>query len=262
MSNSNSLSIEGQRFGFLVAMSPLPERKRGKVVWRFQCDCGKTIDRIATVVKNGGQKSCGCSLATNLVGKKFGRLTVLSRSLAEHAGTSRNYRWNCMCDCGKTFTADAGSLKRGRTKSCGCLHKQVAAQNCQKDNVDYLSNDFAYASRTSCLYLVEVAHRVDKLGIAFSLKNRKTQADYTTTWFERQMNRAQCWAVEQVALSLTTDYRPAQPYIGNGNNGPTEQRTGWVLEDVITMLNELCDECLALGWDVFYNKYAPFPQNV
>ena len=34
-------------------------------------------------------------------------------------------------------------------------------------------------------------------------------------------------------------------------NGPSEQRTGWVLEDVITMLNELCDECLALGWDVF-----------
>lgn len=34
-----------------------------------------------------------------------------------------NAIWECVCDCGKTTTARAGSLKRGDKKSCGCLHK-------------------------------------------------------------------------------------------------------------------------------------------
>jgi hypothetical protein len=57
------------------------------------------------------QKEC-------LVGRRFGRLLVTSL-FGKTDGY--NYRWNCLCDCGKTSIVQAGTLKNGRTKSCGCL---------------------------------------------------------------------------------------------------------------------------------------------
>lgn len=54
----------------------------------------------------------------DLKGKKFGRLTVLSRSKVK---TGPNIMWNCMCDCGNKTRAVGGNLKSGNTSSCGCL---------------------------------------------------------------------------------------------------------------------------------------------
>lgn len=54
---------------------------------------------------------------TQLVGEKFGRLTVLSES-----GRDKNGRvlWLCKCDCGNFGKWNSNVLKRN-TKSCGCL---------------------------------------------------------------------------------------------------------------------------------------------
>jgi hypothetical protein len=49
----------------------------------------------------------------DLTGKRFGRWTVIA-----YAGRSR---WSCECDCGARVIVDGASLRRGRTKSCGCL---------------------------------------------------------------------------------------------------------------------------------------------
>lgn len=59
----------------------------------------------------------GCEL----VGQRFGRLVVISQ--APSAGGSR--RWNCQCDCGNTTVARTGDLRKGDTKSCGCIRKEV-----------------------------------------------------------------------------------------------------------------------------------------
>ena len=55
----------------------------------------------------------------DLTGKRFGRLVVLGK----HAGTrhGQHARWDCICDCGNTTISDGGSLRAGKTKSCGCL---------------------------------------------------------------------------------------------------------------------------------------------
>lgn len=55
---------------------------------------------------------------TDLTGQRFTRLTVLS-----YEGTNKNHhsKWKCICDCGETVISDIGSLRAGRTKSCGCL---------------------------------------------------------------------------------------------------------------------------------------------
>jgi hypothetical protein len=59
----------------------------------------------------------------NLVGKKFGRLTVIAETDQDK---NRNRRFICRCDCGKEVRVLHGSLTSGHTKSCGCLQKEWA----------------------------------------------------------------------------------------------------------------------------------------
>lgn len=53
----------------------------------------------------------------NLVGKRFGKLEVLSKSNVKKYGV---YLWECKCDCGNITYASSNSLNSGNTKSCGC----------------------------------------------------------------------------------------------------------------------------------------------
>jgi hypothetical protein len=55
---ANVKDITGQRFGRLVALYPTGERRYRKVVWRFRCDCGNTIDCVINNLRY--TQSCGC----------------------------------------------------------------------------------------------------------------------------------------------------------------------------------------------------------
>lgn len=55
----------------------------------------------------------------DMTGEKYGKLTVLKFS---HMRGKHSY-WLCKCDCGNLATVRADGLKRGTTKSCGCLIK-------------------------------------------------------------------------------------------------------------------------------------------
>ena len=55
-----------------------------------------------------------------MVGKKFGRLTVVSFDRLEKHKTY----WKCSCDCGLTVIANGNNLRSGNTKSCGCLRRE------------------------------------------------------------------------------------------------------------------------------------------
>lgn len=63
---------------------------------------------------------------SDMVGKKFGRLTVIRRSPKRGNCIS----WECRCDCGKEITTQGTSLRSGHTKSCGCYQREaVSAAN-------------------------------------------------------------------------------------------------------------------------------------
>lgn len=58
-------------------------------------------------------------------GKRFGRLLVQERVLPndQNGGT----RWRCLCTCGKVIVTCRSYLRRGSTRSCGCLQKETAS---------------------------------------------------------------------------------------------------------------------------------------
>lgn len=64
----------------------------------------------------------------SLVGKKYGRLTILSRD-----GRLPGNVW-CLCDCGNTVSKKLGNVVRGITKSCGCLRKEQMRETAAEAN--------------------------------------------------------------------------------------------------------------------------------
>jgi len=68
--------------------------------------------------------------ALNLMNQTFTRLTVVSRAENHIAPSGRpSSAWNCSCSCGNTSVVTGDNLKRGITKSCGCLPKDKAAKS-------------------------------------------------------------------------------------------------------------------------------------
>ena len=67
------------------------------------------------------------SILIDLTGMRFGRLVVTSKSPGY---VTCGALWNCLCDCGNTRIIPSQSLKRGRTKSCGCLNAELVSARC------------------------------------------------------------------------------------------------------------------------------------
>ena len=61
----------------------------------------------------------------DLAGKRFGRLLALYRTSDSPAGAIRYY---CVCDCGNSKIVQAGNLRTGHTKSCGCWHDESSSE--------------------------------------------------------------------------------------------------------------------------------------
>jgi hypothetical protein len=61
-------------------------------------------------------------LRADLSGKAFGRWVVIDYS---HKNTRGEIYWNCVCECGSKKPVTAGSLRKGTSVSCGCLHKEA-----------------------------------------------------------------------------------------------------------------------------------------
>ena len=59
--------------------------------------------------------------ALNLIGQKFGRLTVISKC---NYKINNGLVWLCQCECGNTKEVAGKSLQSGTCKSCGCLKQE------------------------------------------------------------------------------------------------------------------------------------------
>lgn len=70
----------------------------------------------------------------DLTGQRFGRLVVEGFA---HTDKYKRAMWNCKCDCGKRITTLGVSLRRGETKSCGCLHREMAAKSIKEQSITH-----------------------------------------------------------------------------------------------------------------------------
>jgi hypothetical protein len=68
----------------------------------------------------------------DLTGRIFNRLTVVKEL--------KNKKWQCVCSCGKSTIVFSNNLARGHTQSCGCLAKEMSAQNLLKRIVTHNSS--------------------------------------------------------------------------------------------------------------------------
>lgn len=77
----------------------------------------------------------------DLIGEKFGRLTVISCAGSNAEGRAM---FLCECECGNQICTTGKLLRKGATKSCGCLnHERLIKRNqvhgcARRDNTERL----------------------------------------------------------------------------------------------------------------------------
>ena len=59
-----------------------------------------------------------------MIGETFERLTVVAPA---PTGRNRQRRWSCTCSCGSEIVTNEYSLRKGHTRSCGCLRRDRLA---------------------------------------------------------------------------------------------------------------------------------------
>lgn len=70
----------------------------------------------------------------DLTGQRFGRLLVMSRGPNRKSGQAK---WWCLCDCDSGVLIQAGHLKNGGSRSCGCLHQEIMQKRMSEDNPNW-----------------------------------------------------------------------------------------------------------------------------
>jgi len=90
----------------------------------------------------------------NYIGQKFDRLTVKSEiDIKNRKSSGRMFL--CDCDCGSgNIRVRRSSLVGGKTRSCGCLQKEIAAEKCRSgrlnpktSTINNLENDYKQSAR-------------------------------------------------------------------------------------------------------------------
>lgn len=122
----------GLKFGRLLVVEDSGLRRNNKVLWRCLCDCGSERLVPAANLTRGITQSCGCFQRdllsernlSDLSGRRFGRLEVVSR--VHRVTSGRHALWSCRCDCGNYVDVSSNSLGTGNTKSCGCLRTETS----------------------------------------------------------------------------------------------------------------------------------------
>ena len=129
---SNMIDLTGKRFGRLVVIGASDNKSNnGRMLWNCKCDCGNSVQVITgNLTKVSPQKSCGCSRRKNIIGVRFGRLTVIKQT--KERTPNRSVIWICSCDCGNLTRVSHNELVHTGTKSCGCLRDETARELLKK----------------------------------------------------------------------------------------------------------------------------------
>lgn len=117
--------LVGEKVNKWMVLKLIPKKKACSALCR--CDCGTEKEVNIYNLITGKSRDCGCgrkhmlseTRTKNLVGRRFGRLTV-ERILPESNNAKRRM-YVCKCDCGNETIASSICLFEGKKQSCGCI---------------------------------------------------------------------------------------------------------------------------------------------
>ena len=136
----------------LTVLSRAENTKDNRAQWVCQCECGKKCIVIGKNLRNGKTKSCGClhdeKSKINMqkynnqqikisIGQRFGKLVVLEQT---NKRKNNNIVWKCICDCGTISFVTSDCLSNKKTRSCGCLRKELCAKRIANWSISKPSN--------------------------------------------------------------------------------------------------------------------------
>lgn len=135
MGLNNINDLTGKKFNYLTVLTKSTKKQGNNWKWICQCDCGKIKEVAGGDLIKGNIKSCGCKKSElisqnntiSMVGKKFGKLTVL-QEISERASDG-SIKYLCKCECGNTKIINGVNLRRGITTSCGCINYSIGEKN-------------------------------------------------------------------------------------------------------------------------------------
>ncbi len=131
----DDLELVGKLFGRWKVLSIEGKDKNNKTMYLCECRCVKKTKKLVSKYSllDGMSKSCGCiqKEQVDLVGKKFGKLTVLHFDQEKHdEGKNKGknwFYWVCECNCKENdkniISVQRSNLTRGYTTSCGCARE-------------------------------------------------------------------------------------------------------------------------------------------
>ena len=113
----------------IIEILPVQTHKKRRCICKC-IFCGNIREMDYQHVKSRNYKKCpNCNYQyptkEDLVGKKFGRLTVIKRvENSIQPNKSKKIRYYCQCECGNYKIVTACHLRDGHTTSCGCYGKE------------------------------------------------------------------------------------------------------------------------------------------
>lgn len=148
----------GSKFNLLTVLKHIKKKNnQGNMRSDFEClcECGNKKIIVASNVKSGRSKSCGCyarevTSQTNIktlndrnkkksekflakyLGKRYGKLVITGYILGNNGTKRKNQKHNrfiCSCDCGNTKSIVSQSIRNGKTISCGCHMREMISKN-------------------------------------------------------------------------------------------------------------------------------------
>lgn len=111
----------------------------------------------------------------NLIGKKFGHLTVIGKS--DKRGKQHEYLWVCQCNCGKKILESTGLLNSGKVTSCGHVRIQKSKHNLRFTQDRHLKqlNNRPPVTNTSGYRNISIGKNNGKVGYRLTVVYNKKQ---------------------------------------------------------------------------------------